>query len=79
MKVNTTRNGKEYAFELKDGVLTLNGKEIKCNVKNGFAIKINKKSVSADKGAEGVFEFVKKCISENFAMCYVWKIIEIFG
>lgn len=46
---------------------------------HGFAIKVNKKSLSAECGAYGAFRFIRKCINEDFCMVYVNKIIENFG
>ena len=52
--------------------------KIKTRNADGFAIKVNKTCVSADGGAVGVFNFISDCIKKDFAMCYVYKICEIF-
>lgn len=71
-------NNQEYFFKFENGVLTVNENVIKCTTCHGYAIKINKKSVGADAGAEGVYKFVCRCIQEKFALCYVNKIIDLF-
>ena len=43
-----------------------------------FSIKINKKSVSAIDGPEGVFRFVERAIRKDFMTCYVDAIIDIY-
>lgn len=67
-----------YNLEL---VQNLTGKRtaIKTRNANGYAIKINKSGVSADGGARGVFCFLNDCIKNDFMMCYVYKIIDLFG
>ena len=51
---------------------------VKVNNSSEFCIKINKKSVSAIDGAEGVFRFVEEAIRKDFMTCYVKAIIEIY-
>lgn len=41
----------------------------------GYAWKINKKSVSAAGGAYGLMKYIKRCIDDDFCMCYVNRII----
>ena len=53
--------------------------KIKTRAAAGVAIKINKRCVSADGGAMGVFDFLCRCIRDNFMMCYVYKVCELFG
>ena len=45
---------------------------------DGFTIKINKKSIAAQDGASGLFNFIAGCIKNDFMMLYVNKIIEQF-
>lgn len=54
-------------------------KQIKTRAASGYAIKINKSGVSADGGAVGVFNFLNDCIKNDFMMCYVYKVCELFG
>lgn len=44
----------------------------------GVAIKINKKSLAADGGADRLIHFIARCIREDFMMCYVNRIIDQF-
>ena len=62
-------------------VQNLTGKRstIKTRNANGYAIKINKSGVSADGGAAGAFRFLSDCISNDFMMCYVYKIVDMFA
>lgn len=53
--------------------------KIKTRAAAGVAIKINKRCVSADGGAVGVFNFLNDCIKNDFMMCYVYKVCELFG
>lgn len=52
--------------------------QIKTRTASGYAIKINKSGVSADGGAGGVFRFLADCIKNDFMMCYVYKVCEMF-
>ena len=53
--------------------------QIKTRAASGYAIKINKSGVSADGGALGVFNFLNDCIKNDFAMCYVRRVCELFA
>lgn len=53
-------------------------KNVPVNERAGYAIKINKKSISAGNGARGVFSFIADCIKNDFMMTYVYKIIKAF-
>lgn len=59
----------------------LTGKRSTIKTRNagGYAIKINKSGVSADDGAAGVFRFLSDCIQNDFMMCYVYKIVDMFA
>ena len=49
-----------------------------CKHADGVAIRINKKSISADCAAYGAIKFVKRAIDNNLATCFIDKIIETF-
>lgn len=53
--------------------------KIKTRAASGYAIKINKSGVYADGGARGAFNFLADCIKNDFMMCYVYKICELFA
>ena len=78
-------NGLMYYFSIDfnklELVQNLTGKRstIKTRNASGYAIKINKSGVSADGGAAGVFRFLSDCISNDFMMCYVYKIVDMFA
>lgn len=59
-------------------VLSGDRRQIKTRNASGVAIKINKSCVAADGGAAGVFRFLSDCIKNDFMMCYVYKICELF-
>ena len=54
-------------------------KQIKAKRLPGYAIKINKSGVAADGGAVGVFNFLNDCIKNNFMMCYVYRVCDLFA
>ena len=45
----------------------------------GYAVTITKKSCGAHDGAVGLFNFISRCVRDNFMMCYVLKIVRTFG
>ena len=54
-------------------------KPIKTRSVSGYAIKINKSGIAADGGALGVFNFLNDCIKNDFSMCYVRRVCELFA
>lgn len=52
---------------------------IPCNVCKGYSIKINKKSLSSENGAYGIIRFIRDCYMKDICICYINKIIDIFG
>ena len=78
-------NGLMYYFSIDfnklELVQNLTGKRstIKTRNASGYAIKINKSGVSADGGAAGVFRFLSDCISNDFMMCYVYNVVDMFS
>ena len=51
---------------------------VPCKRADGVAIRINKKSISADCAAYGAIKFVKRAIDSNLTTCFIDKIIETF-
>ena len=51
---------------------------VPCKHADGVAIRINKKSISADCAAYGAIKFIKRAIDSNLATCFIDKIIETF-
>lgn len=47
---------------------------IKVNSVSGFAFKINKKTISADNGADGLVSFIKRCARHDVNMLSVYNI-----
>lgn len=62
-----------YIAQAETGVAFL----VKVIPSSEYVIKVNKKSVSAIDGEHGLFHFLDRCITDNFATCYVDKIIEM--
>lgn len=93
MRTSFVKDNTRYTFHTGDAgtdnfiTLAISGvnleweKSVKIPVKDvsGFAIKVNKKSLSAEGGAYGAFRFIRNCINEDFCMVYVNRIIENFG
>ena len=51
---------------------------IPCRQADGVAIRYNKKSLAADGGARGVFDFLARCIDSDFALCMVYRVIDMY-
>lgn len=93
MKTAFIKDNTRYVFHFSDDgndnfiTLVINSlnldweKVVTIPVRNadGYAVKINKKSCSADGGAYGLFKFIRRCIDNDFMMVYVNRIVENFG
>ena len=72
---------KEYYITLENNYLviysylTQEKYKIKVIENSEYTYKINKKTISAKNGANGLFDFIKKCIKENFCLSLVNKIL----
>lgn len=78
-------HGKHYTFswnaENNSEIIVNDGSRfysIRCFNRSGYAIAINKRSVSADGSARGVFAFIADCIREDLMLVYVDRIIDRF-
>ena len=77
-----SRNDNVYVF-LSDGNTVLmcvrtgdieRTYSIKVNNISGFAFKLNKKTISADNGADGLVSFIKRCARHDVNMVSVYNI-----
>ena len=90
MKASYNYNGKWYVFawfENTNNIImaadanTDNERVIYIPVRQatGYSIKVNKKSLSSDRGAYGAIKFIQDCIRNNFMTVYVERIIQNFA
>jgi hypothetical protein len=77
-----SRNDNIYVFLSDGNNVLMNVKcgdiertySIKVNNVSGFAFKLNKRTISADNGAEGLVSFIKRCARHDINMLSVYSI-----
>lgn len=93
MKVAFVRDNIRYSFHLDDAgkndflLLAVSGVGLewenvyKIPVRDlpGYAYRINKRSMSADGGAYGLFKYIRRCVNADLNMVSVYKIILAFS
>ena len=58
------------------GIIEINGKRVRILESKTHTYKLNKTSISAQGGAQGIMDFLSKCIAEQFGLVWVNAIIE---
>ena len=73
----------EFSFAVYPGdnehfTVTKNGiyKTVKITCDPSYVYKLQKSKISARGGALGLFEYIDKCLFENFCECHAWKILD---
>lgn len=62
----------EHFTVAKNGIY----KTVKITSDPSFVYKLQKSKISARGGAIGLFEYIDKCLFENFCECHAWKILD---
>lgn len=75
-------NGSRVSFTIYPGdneAITVSEGKISKTVKvinnPHFVFKLNIRSISAQGGASGLFEFLDRCLYEQFCECYAWRVL----
>lgn len=67
---------KGYTIEHTENTIIVNGESVKVIENQEYTYKINKRSISAQGGADGLYMFLKDLIENDFARVWIEAVID---
>ncbi len=67
---------REHTIERIDNTIVIDGKHVKVIENQEYTYKINKRSISAQGGADGLYMFLKDLIENDFARVWIEAVMD---